>query len=147
MQVRIRKPSLTRCCICLFFSWCSPPVDCVLVRNVSPQEKNKLKDWWEDIQYLVSECAGNLYVYVVQQKGTGKKRELHHYLLLPYPVPHEKLHTVTTEKYPRQRVQSLEHPDTNRLVNDSDEGKGELEPTVTVTKEKSILDPGWMTHL
>ena len=60
------------------------------------QGKNKLKDRWEDIPYLVTGRVEDLPVYVVQQEGTRKKRTLHCNLLLPYHVPHETLHTTLT---------------------------------------------------
>ena len=87
------------------------PGDSMLVRNLSPQGKNKLKDWWEDIPYLVTGPVGNLPVYEVQQEGTGKKRTLHCKLLLPYHVQPETLHTtITTGINPAPRTQSCGHP-------------------------------------
>ena len=72
---------------------CNPggllPGDCVLVRNLSPRGKSKLKDRWEDTPYQVLRRVGDLPVYVVQQEGTGKERTLHRNLLLPYHVQHE----------------------------------------------------------
>jgi len=38
------------------------PGACVLVRNLSPRGKTKLKDRWEDIPYLVTGHVGNLPV-------------------------------------------------------------------------------------
>ena len=117
------------------------PGDCVLVRNLSPRGKNKLKDRWEDIPYLVSGCVGDLPVYVVQQEGTGKKRTLHRNLLLPYHVPHETPPTtVATGKDSGPRNP---RPDTTHSANvDYDGGDEELGPIVLVTPEDSILDPG-----
>ena len=67
------------------------PGDCVLVRNLSPWGKNKLKNWWEHIPYLVTGRVGDLPVYVVQQEDTGKKCTLHRDLLLSLATsrPHE----------------------------------------------------------
>ena len=122
----------------LVFSSC-----CLCVGKESqPTGKNKLKDQWEDIPYLVSEYAGDLPVYLVQQGGSGSAH--HCNLLLPCHVPHEKLQTpVATDTDPRQGVQSLGLPGTECLANDaSDEELGELEPIAIVTTETSILEPG-----
>ena len=118
------------------------PGDCVLVRNLSSQGKSKLKDRWEDTPYLVSGRVGDLPVYVVQQEGTGKKRTLHHNLLLPYHEPHETSPaTVTTHTDPGPRNQSLGHPDTTHPADvNYDEGHEELEPIAVVTTEDSILN-------
>ena len=111
-------------------------------KELSPRGKSKLKDWWEDIPYLVTGHVENLPVYVVQQEGTRKKRTLHCNLLLPYHVPYEHT-TVTTGSDPAPRTQSCGHPETIRLANvDSDGGREELEPIVVITTEKNILDPG-----
>ena len=120
------------------------PGDCVLVRNLSPRGKNKLKDQWEDTSYLVSGRVGDLPVYVVQQEGTGKKRTLHHNLLLPYHVPHEtSTATVATGTYPGPRSQILGCPDITYPVEvDYDRGQEELEPIVVVTTEDNTLNPG-----
>ena len=113
----------------------------MLVRKLSQQGKNKLKDWWEDIPYLVMGRVGNLPVYEVQQEGTGKKRTLHPNLLLPYHVQPETLHTtVTTGTNPAPRTQSCGHPETMRLANvNSVGGHEELEPIVVITTEKTPL--------
>ena len=106
--------------------------------------KNKLKDRWEDIPYLVTGRVEDLPVYVVQQEGTRKKRTLHRNLLLPYHVPHETLHTtLTTGTDPAPSTRSRGHPQTIRLANvDSDGGYQELEPIVVITTEKNIFYPG-----
>ena len=66
------------------------PGNCVLVRNLSLQGKNMLKDCWEDVPYEVLQRISGLPIYVVHQEGTGKRRTLHRNLLLPYHIPHEK---------------------------------------------------------
>lgn len=119
------------------------PGDCVLVRNLSPWGKKKLKDRWEDIPYFVSERFGDLPVNVVQQEGTGKKRPTHLNLLLPCHVARENLRTtVATDTHPRQRARSLViHPDTARLANADSDDTRELDIIVVVPTEKGILDP------
>ena len=39
------------------------PGDCVLVKNLRPRGKNKLKDKWENIPYQVTPRVGDLPVY------------------------------------------------------------------------------------
>ena len=98
----------------------------MLVRNLSPRGKNKLKDWWEDIPYLVTGRVGDLPVYVVQRESTKKKRTPHRNLLLPYHVPHETVHTtVATGTEPAPSTYSRGHPETFRLAHVDSDGSHE----------------------
>ena len=108
------------------------PGNCVLVRNLSPRGKIKLKDRWEDVPYEVLQRISGLPFYVVQQEGAGKRRTLDRNLLLTYHILHKK---EPLKQTPSQRVNHcLHHPSINQdpyLA--PDHSTSECEADITLT--------------
>ena len=66
--------------------------DLVLVLNLTPRGKCKLKDRWEDTPYLVVKKLDGIPVYTLKQLETQKERTVHRNLisLCPFEVPLEQ---------------------------------------------------------